>query len=235
VTDFFKTITKEDKVTQWVLLFYGVSGTMKTRTAAQLPDPLFLSSERGILGGLVSAREFNPKQVKIDSYRDFLNVLPKLRSEANKAFKTIIFDSLTAFQHLLMKDVLGTKEIPTQPDWNLFSIRLRSTINTVASLGVHCVYIAGEQVISAEDSDKQIGVPAIQSKVSSQIIHGVDIALRFTSRPALLEGGVKGTQFVMKAQPDGIWPAKDSSGLLPAEMLTPSGGSHFNHLKALFG
>ncbi len=232
----YKTLTPDTPINQYVALFYGASGTQKTRTAAQWPDPLFLSCERGEHGGLIAAREFHPKQIRVESYPQLITLLPQLQRDGGTKFKTIVLDSITYFQKLTMAQVLVSsgREIAQIADWGLSSERLRTIINTLSNIKAHFIIIATEQMVRDEISGKIMGLPNVPGKLAHELPAGVDLCLRFHTRGSLDNEGKSTTKFYIQSAGDDTWVAKDCSGLLPNSMMTEEDGLTGIHFKPLF-
>jgi len=234
--EYFITLSPDEIVKQWVCLFYGGSGTQKTRTAAQWPNPMFLSCERGQYGGLLSAREFSPKQVVIKSWDEYLAVLPKLQAGAGVDFNTLVLDSATAMQQFIMRDILSAayREIPQYEDWNLNANRMRTLINTLSNLNCHLIMIATEQITQDGYSKEIKGLPNLPGKLAAELPPATDLCLHFSARSQFTADGKQETIFLMHSVPTSMWAGKDCSGFLPAEMATKTGESTFKHLEKLF-
>lgn len=233
--NYYISFDKETVVQQWVLLFYGRSGTQKTRTAAQFPDPLFLSCERGQYGGLISAKEFSPKQIVIKEWQDYLNVLPKLKKGAGKDFKTLVLDSATAFSDHIVRNLLlqAGKEIADWDEWKLNASRMKSVINTLGDLPCHLIIIATERVQEDKKAKVDRGVPSLPGLLAEHLPASVEINLHFTGGTITNQKGEGVPNYIMKSTNHGIWCAKDTSGTLPATMFTEGKDSTYAHLKHL--
>jgi hypothetical protein len=222
---------------QWTALIYGQSGVQKTRLAAQWPDPLFLSCERGKYGGLISAKEFHPKQIKITTYEQYVSLISRLRKDAEVGkYKTLVLDSMTAFQETIMRQILDSagKEIPRYEDWNLLSARVRKVINTLANFHSHFVMIATEQITKDEITGKVIGAPNVPGKLAMALPPAVDLCLHMGQRSKWNEQGKKETLTFIQTAGDDLWQAKDCSGTLPPEIIIKQGESVFAPLSHLF-
>lgn len=233
---YYSTLTSGEKVQQWVCLFYGASGTQKTRTAAQFPKPMFLSCERGKYGGLISAREFNPMQTMVKDWGDYVRLLQELEKDAGTLFQTIIIDSITAFQRLILRDVVkqSGRETPQFADWNLITERMRTAINRLSNMNAHVIFIATENIIKDEVLGRIMGGPNVAGKLAQELPAGVDINIHFTAKRKTNTDGSSTTQFKMDSKPDDIWLAKDCSGLLKSTMLTDEADKTITHFKPLF-
>jgi hypothetical protein len=233
---YYSILGKDAIVKQWVFLLYGAAGNEKTRTAAQFPKPMFLSCERGTYGGLVSAKEFNPMQIKVKGYEHLLGLLPTLEKDAGTVFKTIVLDSFTQFQKMILASVLtsANREMPQQQDWGLVQSRCRTILNRLGDMNCHVVFITTE-AYTQDAMERMFGVPNVAGKFAAELPAGVDICLRMTSQTEVNAQGQKVVKRIMQSKPDSIWTCqKDCSGTLPGFMHTSEGEYTFSHLKHLF-
>lgn len=234
--EYFTKIDHES-VGQYLFLFYGGSGVGKTRLAAQAPGPvLFLSCDTGKMGGLLSAVQYTPLQVKVTNYQQLLSLYPRLAGGANKDYTTLVVDSLTSLNQMVVRDIIAPtfRETARFDDWNLAVARMRSIINKLAEFGSHVIYIATEQVVKDEQLGRMMGLPNLPGKLSQEAPAGVDIVLHLTARSSFGADGKKKVIYTAATAPDEIWYAKDRSGTLPPEVVIHESNSFqpFMHLFA---
>jgi hypothetical protein len=233
--DYFSTVALSD-VSQYIFLVYGGSGTGKTRLAAQFPDPLFLSCDTGVMGGLLSGVQFTPKQVRLNTYQQLLALYPRLEAGANKDFKTLVLDSLTSFNQMVVRDIVAPtmRETPRFDDWNLAVARMRNVINKLASFGTHLIFTATEQIVKDELQGKTNGLPNLPGKLAQEAPAGVDIVLHLYVKSGYGTDGKKKVTYCAATTPDDTWYAKDRSGTLAPEIVLPPTGAFevFKHLFA---
>jgi len=215
-------------------LFYGKSGVGKTRLAAsfaELGPVLFLATDTGVSGGLLSAKPYKPWFVILKDYSTFLSLIPKMQAEAGQTFKTLVLDSVTSFQTVVMRHVLdhSSREIPRFEDWNLCVTRLRTALNVLGALPCHLVLTATEQLFKDELIGKIVGAPNVVGKLSQELPAAVDIVLHLTTRSAYDPNGKRSVTYEMTSTPDEWWTAKDRTGILPVVSST-----EFRALKSLF-
>lgn len=230
----------QSEISQYLFLFYGGSGSGKTRTAAQfnaLGRVLFLSCDTGQMGGLRSGLQFNPLQVRLTSYTHLTGLYDRLERDAKAGvFKTLVLDSLTSLNQLIMRDILAPafRETARFDDWGLTVARMRSVINKLASFGCHVIFTATEETKKDETIGKLMGLPNIPGKLAVEAPAGVDIVLRFHTRQTFdPTTAKKKVIYLAQTAPDEIWYAKDRSATLAPELVIPETGA-FNLFKHLF-
>lgn len=214
----FERLQNEGPQTLGVLL-YGTSGSGKTYLAAQFPEPLFLACDPGPLGGLSSVRRFSPLYKRVQRYEDLLNALPVLRREAGRAFQTVVVDSVTYLQRIVMQQILSRtgREIPRFEDWNLCVERLRHLIVSFGELNCNLVMTALELLSKDEFTGRLLGHPNVPGKLAQELPATVDIVLHLYTRTGYTAQGQRQVQYMFSSAPDEIWVAKDRTGLLPKE------------------
>ncbi|MGW8177341.1 MAG: ATP-binding protein [bacterium] len=239
---YYKEMSLEE-VGQYILFLYGGSGSGKTTLAAQFPDPLFISVDAGAMGGLLSAvsQSTKPiKQVKLTSYSQLLQLYPLLERDAKKVFQTLVIDSLTSLNQLVIRDILSlsAKETPVFADWNLAVARMRNMINKTASFGCHLIFTATEQIQKDEMTGKMMGLPNLPGKLAQEAPAGVDIVIRTHVRSGYDPKDLtkRKVTYVGSTAPDDIWYAKDRSATLPPELVLTDGNGKptFKPLEHLF-
>jgi len=216
---------------QRILLLYGPSGSGKTRLAAQFPDPLFLSCDPGNLGGALSAAEFRVKHIKISSYRQLMDLLPKLKPLAGKDFKTIVLDSATYLAQQCMNGILKQigREIPRFEEWNLNASRLRQAIIQLTDMQCHVIITAVERYQRDEVTGKISGGPHLPGQLSTEISQACDVVARLFTSTGYGSDGKLQVRYRFRTVPDDTFYAKDRTNLLPRE-----GESSFDIFKPLF-
>lgn len=241
VPNYFQEVTKKT-VEQYIFLIYGGSGSGKTVLSSMFPNPLFISVDTGVMGGLLSAVSYTTtpiKQIRLTAYNQLTSLLPLLERDAKKVFSTLIIDSLTSFNALVVRDILAlsAKETAVFADWNLAVARMRNMINKLASLGSHLIFTATEQIQKDEILGKTMGLPNLPGKLAQEAPAGVDIVIRTHTRSGYDAKTMKRkVTYIGSTAPDDIWYAKDRSATLSPELVLSDeeGKPTFKALEHLF-
>jgi len=104
--------TPEDaKSTGVTILIYGTSGSGKTWLASTFPDPLFVDLEGGMRSVAHRKPLRLPKDPKlvietVDDLRKAGAAIARMLRKGNAPFKTVVIDSLSEMQEIVMADVL---------------------------------------------------------------------------------------------------------------------------------
>ncbi len=203
-------------------LLYGASGTGKTRLACQFPRPLVLACDPGSYGGMLSGAKYGPKYVLIQTYQQYLAILPQLKQDAGKEFDTLVVDSLTYFQRITMYDILSRsgKELPRFEDWGLCQERLRNLLMVLSALPCNFVVTAVENIDKDELTGRIMGTPSVPGKLARELPQAVDACLHLFVSSGYDTQGKRKVAYKMSSAPDDIWQAKDRTETLAPELPT---------------
>lgn len=219
----------QDVETGYSLLIYGRSGTGKTRVAVSFPKPLLLiGSEDGT------------KSVSKEKGVDFVRLtesadMPTLIEHARENYKTVVLDTATMLQDLILAEILGRDQLPTQKSWGMATRdqygqcglqtkeHLRSLLNLI-NLGIHVVIVAQERNFTNE-TESEILSPSMganmQPGVAGWLNPAVDYIAQTFLRQSMEEVNVKiggtdkkvkratgKTDFCLRVGPDPIFTTK---------------------------
>lgn len=86
------------------ITIYGSPGIGKSTLASQFPDPLFLMTEQT---GLVGINAIQP----VNNFGDFWRNIKQLLKEPELPFKTIVIDSISKLDQLVIKHILDAEPV----------------------------------------------------------------------------------------------------------------------------
>jgi hypothetical protein len=165
---------------------YGRSGTGKTTLAASWPKPILYLNIRDNGEESISDVE-GIDVVDIESSEDLLEQILWLHKKASKdklVYKTIVLDTMSQLQTLLVEETGATKKIPkgkragdfgvlTRQDWGKISGDLIKVIMDIRGLPVNSVFIAQERVFNAGDEEDD-GVDQLAPEVGTKLMPSVN-------------------------------------------------------------
>jgi hypothetical protein len=159
---------------------YGRSGTGKTTLAASWPKPILYLNIRDNGEESISDVE-GIDVVDIESSEDLLEQILWLHKKASKdklVYKTIVLDTMSQLQTLLVEEMGATKKIPkgkragdfgvlTRQDWGKISGDLIKAVMDIRGLPVNSVFIAQERVFNGGDEEDD-GVDQLAPEVGNE-------------------------------------------------------------------
>jgi phage nucleotide-binding protein len=170
---------------------YGRSGSGKTTLSSTFPKPLLLLDIRD--KGTDSIADVAKVDVKdIESVEDIEDVYHYLLDNPKK-YKTVVFDTVTELQKLVMKKVVqakGKKKIDegrigdwgtmAKRDWGDVAAEMNGWISAFRDLPMEVVFLAQERVRGGDDDDDdnqlapEVG-PAIMPSISNTLNAAVHV------------------------------------------------------------
>lgn len=165
---------------------YGRSGTGKTTLAASWPKPILYLNIRDNGEESISDVE-GIDVVDIETSEDLLEQILWLHKKASKdklIYKTIVLDTMSQLQTLLVEEMGATKKIPkgkragdfgvlTRQDWGKISGDLIKAIMDIRGLPVNSVFIAQERVFNAGDEEDD-GIDQLAPEVGTKLMPSVN-------------------------------------------------------------
>lgn len=165
---------------------YGRSGTGKTTLAGSWPKPILYLNIMDNGEESISDIE-GIDVVDIESSDDLLEQILWLTKKASKGklvYKTIILDTMTQLQGILVRELGEKKKIPkgkragdfgvfTRQDWGSIAGDLMKAIMDIRALPVHSVFIAQERVFNAGDEEDD-GVDQLAPEVGTKLMPSVN-------------------------------------------------------------
>lgn len=189
------------------VLVYGQAGAGKTTLIKTLPKPLILSAE----GGLLSLRNENLPFVEIKSMLDLQEVYIWLRdSEESKQFESVALDSISEIAEV----VLGSEKAATKDSRQAYGAmqdQMTALIRAFRDLPERHVYFSAKIERQQNELGQLLHSPAMPGQKLGQMLpYFFDevFALRITP-----DKDGSPTRMLMCVS-DGIWTAKDRSGVL---------------------
>ncbi len=150
----------EDDYLKFVI--YGQNRVGKTTLACQFPKPLLLlAMEPNKTGGALSVRKVPDVWYKhLDDTTSFVRLASELR--AGSKFKTVVVDSATSLQDIVLKELMGLSAVPEQLNWGLVSRdqyrerseKTRECLRPYIDLPMHVVVLAKEKDHNPPDRDR---------------------------------------------------------------------------------
>jgi len=168
-------LTEYDKV-----CIYGQNRVGKTTLACQFPKPLLLLSFDPVqTGGAKSIMNVpGVKVLRLTSTEKAIRLGAELK-QANP-FKTIVIDSATSLQDMVLCEIINLPEIPTVMNWGMIDMdqyRLRSE-KTREVLRIFLTGLKCHTVVTAKERDHnppKDGVPAIVRGIQQESFFSVDL------------------------------------------------------------
>jgi len=173
---------------------YGVSGTGKTVLACTFPKPLLLiGAEDG------TASVYNVKgvdYVRIERSEDIEDLVDYQRRTGK--YQTIVLDTLSSYQELVLTSVLSLKKVPTQLSWGIatqeewgqISIGVKNALRELFSLSCNVVILAQQREFNTDVQTDAIS-PYVASAVSPSILSYLHPSVDFIMQTFIRESTVK--------------------------------------------
>lgn len=173
-------------------LFFGRSGSGKTRLAASAPKVLLVDiNEKGTES---TRRDLNPHVYLVEYWAELNDVFWYLQS-GDHDYETVAIDGVTAMQNLCMKFVLGDEksrdasrdpDMPTRQVWGKLGELMKTQITNFRNLPMNVIFTALQRSRVTGDSDEDMGEsvisPACSPSVSGHLEAAVDIIGHLSTR-----------------------------------------------------
>lgn len=189
------------------VLVYGQAGAGKTTLIKTLPKPLILSAE----GGLLSLRNENLPFVEIKSMLDLQEVYIWLRdSEESKQFESVALDSISEIAEVVLGSEKSATKDPRQA-YGAMQDQMTALIRAFRDLPERHIYFSAKIERQQNELGQLLHSPAMPGQKLGQMLpYFFDevFALRVTP-----DKDGSPTRMLMCVG-DGIWTAKDRSGVL---------------------
>jgi hypothetical protein len=186
---------------------YGRSASGKTTFACTFPKPLL------ILGAENGTRSvYNVKGVDfvlLEKSGDLAELIPHVRESGKWA--TVVLDSASSLQDIILKEILGLEELPVQKSWGLASrdqygqcgIQTKEYLRGLLGLTCNVVILAQEREFNVENESALL-MPFVGSSMTPSTVGWFnplcDYIVQTFLREQIVEKSVKVGDKVMKKQ-----------------------------------
>ena len=145
-----KSVAEEDPTLK--IMAYGKSGTGKTTFASTFPKPiLFLQCDKK---GVISIRRRKDTYFKqVDTWEDFEEAFNLLKDDDGNFYKTVVLDTVTSWQEVVMASVYTGAGMITQQTWGKCSSKMKTWLTNLIDLPLNVVILAQDRMAKTEASD----------------------------------------------------------------------------------
>ncbi len=162
----------------------GIGKTYLCGTAADeesMTPVLYIDTE----GGTLTIRDKNVHIVKVTGYADMVKLVKWVRDNPGH-FKTIVFDSLTEFQKVVMQEIIRGEvaassrprdpEVPEQRDWQKSHERIRKVVRALRDIpDTHIVFTCLTREIKDDITNTVTFKPSLPGQLADEIAGFIDI------------------------------------------------------------
>lgn len=173
------------------ICIYGRSGSGKTTIAASFPKPaLIIGAEDGTLSvHNIKGLDF----ILIEKSSDIVELKP-----AFSKYKTLILDTASSLQSLILKEVLGLQELPPQlswgiasrQDWGQVTTQTKELLRLILDQPCHKVIIAQERQFDS-DEESEIIIPHVGAALSPSVVNWLNPAVDYIGQTFIREREVE--------------------------------------------
>lgn len=220
------------------MLIYGASGSGKTTFWATFPGPILAvvcsgGNKPGELRSLTQEQRKKTKTVALRASSELSQIVEHV--EKTGAFNTVVLDHASGLSDLILKEILGLKELPAQLSWGLASqqqygqlaLQCKERFRELLNLRGNVVIIAQERVFNSKDdgADSDIIKPtvgaALTPSVTGWLNPACDYVVQTFKRPKMVArttsiGGKdhvtydrgKGVEYCLRVEPHDVFITK---------------------------
>jgi energy-coupling factor transporter ATP-binding protein EcfA2 len=189
------------------VLVYGASGSGKTTLIPSLPKPIALSAEAGLL----SIRGADIPYIEINSMEALRDVYAWLTSSAEAAqFESVAIDSLSEIAEVVLSAEKKSNKDP-RAAYGEMQDQVSGLIRAFRDLPEKHVYMSAKVERSQDEGGRLLYAPSMPgNKLGQSLPYFFDMV--FALRAEKDEAGIISRS--IQTGTDGIWSAKDRSGIL---------------------
>lgn len=206
------------------MLLYGKSGTGKTTLAGTFPGPLLwaLCSGGKRPGELRSIKTPENKGGRVKKFvlteSEQLSALAE-EQERTQFFGTVVLDYVTAYQDLVLSEVLG-KPVPEQKSWGLATqqqygqctLRCKEHLRRLLDLECNVIIVGQERTFGLEDGEKidDLLQPYVTASLTKSLVGWLapacDYVCQTFIRPVMVETTISilGKESVQRSRGQGV-------------------------------
>jgi phage nucleotide-binding protein len=195
-----KDVKDINRPRSWVI--YGRSGTGKTTLACSFPGPALLVDVKD--EGTDSVSDVKGLKVLEASHWDDLEDLYWYLKENPKTYKTVIIDTMTQVQQLVVEQIGESKGLRSgkaagdwgtmnKQDWGEVSSRLKAWITNMRDLPLEVVFLAQDRVFNVDEEEGSDGAiePEVGPRMSPSVMSHMCAAVSCIGNTFIREKVVK--------------------------------------------
>jgi hypothetical protein len=165
-------------------IFYGETGTGRTTCATTFPKPLLIIRSEEVESGIKSVKNVVGVEATpvLTSDEQLLDVV-EYQQKTGK-YKTLVLDSVTFYQDLILKRVLKLDDVPvgftfamaSQSQWGLVGMELKERLRELLRLaqdGTHVVLTAAQRLIN--DKEDSIVQPSMVAALTPSAVGWLNV------------------------------------------------------------
>lgn len=203
-----------DFKTAHTAIIYGKSGSGKTTLAASFPKPILLVNIQD--NGIGSVRKVEKLDVvDVATYEELEEVHSAL-ADGQYKYKTVIIDTITQLQQILVQEKLGTGDGRTKrvsfgtlkrQDWGDIAALVKTILTDFRNLandnGINVVFLAQERLFNSGEDDDASGIdphfgPDVSPSIKNTICAAVNIVANTYIDQTLVKKEVDGKKKVTR-------------------------------------
>lgn len=171
------------------MLTYGESGSGKTTLWSSFPGPIRVYvCSGGKKAGELRSIDTPEMRAKVDPV--IIETVDQLREELEEQaskFATTVLDHASGFADLVLKEILGINEIPTQKSWGMASqqqygqqaLQCKEFFRTLLNLPGHVVIVAQQRTFGGDDAQSDLIKPTVGAALSPSLAGWLNPACDF--------------------------------------------------------